>query len=141
MIGSDIATRVDRLFTLAHGLHEPERSAASVAAAVAAKLDTHVDEDTIVALRRGTLTDAPTSLLVAVAEVFAAPANYLTELDATGAYDLQFRALIAARDAQVNGICFRGDGAGPELTNLVSELEDLARHRNDAALSVDGTRE
>lgn len=141
MIGSDIATRVDRLFTLAHRLHEPERSAGSVAAAVTAKLGTHVDEETIVALRHGTLTDVPVDLLVAVAEVFGAPANYLTELDATDAYDLQFRALIAARDAEVNGICFRGDGAGPDLTNLVSELEDLARRRDDAAISGGGTRE
>ena len=135
-----LAERVDRLFVVGHGPHEPERSADSVAAALSAEIGAPISEQDIKALRAGTHPGATDELLTALARHFGAPANYLTDLPETAHIDLQFRGLIAARDAQILGICFRGgDDERVNLETLVGELEDLVRRRRGDDLTGDGT--
>jgi hypothetical protein len=139
MTASEVATRVDRLFQLAHGYGEAERSATDVAAAVSAELGTTITAGDIVALRAGTYPATTDSLLSAIAKQFHAPANYLIDLAATAKHDMQFRALIAARDAKVNGIHFRGgDEADDRLESLVTELEGLAAEQRAGAVTRAG---
>ncbi|MBX4171203.1 MULTISPECIES: hypothetical protein [Rhodococcus] len=140
MTAAEVATRVDRLFQLAHEFGQSERSAQSVAAAVSADLGTEITADDIIALRSGTHPGAGDDLLAAIAREFSAPENYLIDLPGTANYDLQFRALIAARDAKLNGICFRGgDGAQSSLESLVTELEALVDERRRGSVTSDGT--
>ena len=140
MTASEVATRVDRLFQLAHEFGQSERSAESVAAAVSAELGTAITADDIIALRAGTHPGASDNLLAAIARQFSAPENYLIDLPETANYDLQFRALIAARDSKLNGICFRGgEGAQSSLESLVTELETLADERRRGTTTADGT--
>ncbi|CAG7637081.1 hypothetical protein [Rhodococcus opacus] len=139
MTTPDVATRVDRLFQLAHEFGQPERSAESVAAVVTAELGTEITADDITALRAGTHPGASDDLLAAIARQFSAPENYLIDLQVTACYDLQFRALIAARDAKLNGIRFRGGGAQSSLEALVSELETLADERRRGTINAGGT--
>lgn len=140
MTATEVATRVDRLFRLAHEFGQSERSAESVAAAVSADLGTEIAADDLVALRAGTHPGATNDVLASIARQFSAPENYLIDLPETANYDLQFRALIAARDSKLNGICFRGgDGAQSSRESLVTELETLADERRRGTLNADGT--
>lgn len=141
MSTAEIATRVDRLFRLAHRYGEDERSATDVAAATTADLGTTVSASDIAALRAGTYPAATDRLLSAVARQFHAPENYLIDFEATAKHDLQFRALIAARDARVNDIHYRGSNAADNcLPMIVTELERLAAERSRGAITgEDGT--
>ncbi|MDH6283953.1 hypothetical protein [Prescottella agglutinans] len=134
---SDLAihVRVNRLFAFGHSFGEPEQSSGDVAAELSRRLGREVDPAVIDSLRTdstptGTATDS--AVLAELASHFGAPAAYLTGTKNVHKVDQQLRLVIAARDAQANGVCFRAGGSNDAAVELmISELEKDARHGSE----------
>ncbi|GBF17470.1 hypothetical protein Br6_04876 [Rhodococcus sp. Br-6] len=120
--------RVNRLFALGHRFDAPEQSTTEVAADLSESLGCPVDPEVLDALRSASTaatTSVDSAVLEALATHFAAPATYLTGTKDIERVDKQLRLLIAARDAQANGVCFRGDAASNDaaMEQMISGLE------------------
>lgn len=129
--GSELATKLNKLFDVMRRPTDPQLSNAAAAAEITRQTGVSISPAYMWQLRNGVKTNPTVQHLRAIAEFFGVPASYLIDSDTDSKIDSQLDLLQALRDSGVRDLAMRASGLTPEAITSLAAMVDEVRKLQD----------